>query len=105
MDEMSFDHEFDGDDGVFYLRDNGDRIGKIRYQHPGGNRYVVDYVEVDPAYRDRGFARRLVDKMANFARDRGFMIAPTCSVVASIMNRHSEYHDVLEGGGEEQPRG
>lgn len=103
MDIINFEHEFDDDGGVFYLVDNGDRLGKITYQYPGGERYVVDWVEVNPEFRGQGLARRLVGRIAEFARQRGYMLVPTCGVVRGIMERHSEYRDVLEQGGEQQP--
>lgn len=103
IDKLNFEHEFDDDSGLFYLVDEGDRIGKITYQQTDANRYIVDWVEVEPEFREQGLARRLIDRMANFARDRGMMIVPTCGVTRSIMERHSEYHDVLAEGGESRP--
>lgn len=106
MDVMNFKHEHDDDGGAFYLVDNGDQIGEITYQYDNiaGDRYVVDWVEVDPEFRGQGLARRLVDRMANFARQRGYMIRPTCGVVRSIMEGDPAYGDVLEAGGEGRPR-
>lgn len=96
MDGEDFEHEFDDDGGVFYLVDGTDRLGKITYQKPDGNRFVVDWVEVDPEFRGEGLARALIDRMADFAREKEVMIVPTCGVTRSVMERHSEYHDVLE---------
>lgn len=98
MDKMNFEHEYNEDGGVFYLVDDGERLGKITYDDVDGDRFVVDWVEVEPEYRGQGLARRLIDRIANFARDRGVMIRPTCGVTRSVMERHAEFADVLDSG-------
>lgn len=103
MDIINFEHQYDNDGGAFYLVDNGDRLGRITYTHSGPDLYVVDWVEVTPEYRGQGLARRLVDRMAEFARQRGYMITPTCGVVRGIMQGDNRHRDVLQLGGEERP--
>lgn len=96
MSVLDFEHEHDDEGGAFYLIDGGDRLAKITYQHRGGAQFVVDWVEVTPEFRGQGHARRLIDRMADFAREEGMTIVPTCGVTRSVMERHEEFHDVLD---------
>lgn len=54
----------------------------------GHGRYLYPHTEVDPAFRGRGLAQRLVaDAMADAAR-RGETVVPHCPVVAKYLREH-----------------
>lgn len=93
--KLKIDHQTSEDGGVFYLFADSEKIGHLTYDRPRTARCILTYVEVDPAYRGRGFARRLIDEIADFARQEEAEILPTCGVARAIMTRSEAYDDVL----------
>lgn len=72
-----------------------------------GSRCVADYVlagttltlhhtEVPPSLAGRGIAAALVAEALAHARREGWRVRPTCSYVASYMQRHPETLDLLD---------
>lgn len=89
------DHEENDGGGVFYLFDHETRAARLTYSVVSDDELTLDYVEVYPAYRRRGFARELVDHIAKFARRRQVLITPICGVAGGILRSDPRYDDVL----------
>ena len=49
---------------------------------------------VDPSLRGQGIAKRLLDKLADFARENDLKIRPLCSYVVKAFEKSKEYGDV-----------
>jgi hypothetical protein len=62
--------------------------GFTRFRIDGSGRLHFPHTEVDPAYRGRGIAQRVVaDAMADVAR-RGETVVPHCPVVAKYLREN-----------------
>ena len=61
-----------------------------------GDVLVLHHTEVPPALNGRGVAADLVQAALDFARSQGLRVRPTCSYVASYMQRRPETQDLLE---------
>jgi len=51
---------------------------------------TVYHTEVDEAYRDRGFAKLLLDRLVGYARENNLKIIPLCPYVNVQFRRHPE---------------
>jgi len=59
------------------------------------NHLRIHYVEAPPQLRGTGAAGRLMEDIAQLARDKGWRIIPICGYAAAWMRRHDEYHSLL----------
>ena len=69
-------------------------IGEAAYRRRNG-RMVLIHTEVDEALEGRGLGSRLVATALEDARREGLEVVPLCPFVASFIDRHPEYQDVL----------
>ena len=59
------------------------------------DRVVIPHVEAPPPLRGKGTAARLMQGVAERAREEKFRIMPTCSYACVWFYRRPEYADVL----------
>lgn len=60
-----------------------------------GEVLVIPHVESPIALRGHGTASRLMEGLAQIARDEGLKLAPTCSYAVAWFRRHPKWRDVL----------
>ena len=58
--------------------------------------WTIEHTYVDPPYRDRGIADRLVEKVVTEAKSREKKVVPVCSYAAEWFEAHSEYKRLLQ---------
>ncbi|EGK07280.1 GNAT family N-acetyltransferase [Psychrobacter sanguinis] len=68
--------------------------GFISYQDQG-DRIVYDHTIVPSELGGKGVGSALVKHALDYARNEGKKVIPTCSFVASYINKHAEYQDLL----------
>ena len=64
-----------------------------------GNTLVLHHTEVPQALQGQGVAALLVQATLDWAREQGLRVRPTCSYVATYMQRHAQTQDLLEPTG------
>ena len=55
---------------------------------------VMDHTFVSPDLRGEGVAKKLLDRAAEYAREKEFKMEPLCSYVVMAFERYEEYNDV-----------
>ncbi|ASW54584.1 GNAT family N-acetyltransferase [Plantactinospora sp. KBS50] len=65
-------------------------------QRPGVT--VFTHTEVDPAYEGRGVGSALARGALDQVRERGERVVARCPFIASFIERHPEYRDLLAAG-------
>lgn len=73
--------------------DSEKEIGKCTYTVDSDN-WIIEHTEVDKAYGGRGLARRLVDAVADAAREKHIKIIPKCEYAAGLFQRDHKYDDI-----------
>lgn len=91
---MVFEHVDNGENGVFYVVEGEERIGKITYVWLDETKILIDHTIVDPAHGGKGIAGQLLDQAAVFAREKGLKIVPQCSYVVKKFNTTDAYDDL-----------
>ncbi|HVW92301.1 MAG TPA: GNAT family N-acetyltransferase [Devosia sp.] len=71
--------------------------GEMTFRKRGADTIVIDHTGVPRAFRSKGIARLLVDRMIEDARAEGTKIVPLCSYVVAQFARHPEWRDLLAG--------
>ena len=62
------------------------------------NRLVLVHTEVPAALAGKGVGSALAKGVLDEARRRGFTVAPQCAFMASYIDRHPAYRDLLVPG-------
>jgi len=82
------------DASQFELRVDGELAGIARYRrHPG----IVEFVhtEIDDRFEGNGLGATLVKAALDAVRDSGERVIATCPFVASYVERHPAYADLV----------
>ena len=79
----------------FYIGDNEENaVAYIKYRQKDAHTIIANSTFVDPSLRGKQIAKKLLDRLALFAREEHLKIEPTCSYVVKAFERYSEYEDV-----------
>ncbi len=74
---------------------DGTVAGSAVYQVRGG-RYLFVHTEVDDAFEGQGVGSALVSGALDDVRSKGAPVVPICPFVASYIERHDEYADLVD---------
>lgn len=80
--------------GSFYLDDDGNRMGEMRYIIKDGVMNIY-HTEVNPNIGSHNWGFKLVETGVKFARENHLKILPTCTFARSVFDRTPEFGDVL----------
>jgi len=72
----------------------GDEMALAAYELDGST-IIFTHTEVPEAFEGKGVAGRLVQTALDEARRRKLKVVPQCAYVASWIERHSEYADLV----------
>lgn len=74
------------DKNRFYAGDNKARpLAQITFTKPNDGLIVVDHTFTDPSLRGQGIARKLVEKVADYARENNLKVSATCSYAQKVL--------------------
>ncbi len=93
----------DGARGLYTAEVEGQRAGELSYRHHDGSVTVL-HTEALPAFRGRGVAYALVERLAEDARREGFKIVPLCWYARDKLKESADWRDLVKSasqGGDE----
>lgn len=70
--------------------DGGTEAGECTYQVKDG-KWIVDHTFTDPAYGGQGIAGKMVQCIADAAKERNIVIVPVCSYAVHWFEKHPGY--------------
>nr|WP_090346718.1 GNAT family N-acetyltransferase [Mycolicibacterium malmesburyense]CRL79315.1 acetyltransferase [Mycolicibacterium malmesburyense] len=70
-------------------------VGLAEFADRDGQR-VFTHTEVDSDYEGRGLATILIGEALQKTREAGMRIVPVCKMVASYVDKHDEYNDIVD---------
>lgn len=82
------------DEHRYELLVEGEIAGIASYRFDGA-RLTLTHTEVADAYEGQGLGSRLVAAALDDVRRRGITVVPRCPFVASYLQRHPEYADLI----------
>jgi hypothetical protein len=84
----------------FYMGDNpAQPQAEITFKKRGEDRLVVNHTFTDESLRGQGIARKLVERVAEYAREKGYKLLATCSYAKKVLSEDA-FSDVYVGGRE-----
>ena len=80
--------------GAFFSMDGEEQLGEMVISVSGGI-LTVYHTEVAPSAEGKGFAKKLLVAMVDYARKNGLKVIPLCPYVHAQFKRHpQEYADL-----------
>ena len=92
---MKVQRQESGENGSFFIEEDGLKSGLMTYRKTGENEITIDHTEVDDAAQGRGFGKKLVEAAVEYARENDLKIVPVCTFAKKIIDKTPEYQDVL----------
>lgn len=81
--------------GYFRAEEAEKEAGRMTYSWAGGDKFIIDHTEVDPAFKGRNVGKSLVEEAVLFARKSGAKIMPLCPFAKSVFEKREDLRDVL----------
>jgi len=92
---MKIEHDVQDAKGVFFINENGKRLAELAYFESAPDEITIYHTEVSDELRGEGIGQDLVGAAVTFARENGLKIVPTCPYAKKVIDRTSEFQDVL----------
>lgn len=93
MDEVKLNLNDKGQ-GAFYIIAEAEQMGEMVVSISGES-LTVNHTEVLPKAEGKGYAKKLLNAMVNYARSNHLKVIPLCTYVLARFKRHSEqYADI-----------
>jgi predicted GNAT family acetyltransferase len=84
--------------GAFYIMEDEKQLGEMAVG-VSGNNLTVYHTEVSPEAEGKGFAKKLLATMVDYARSRDLKVIPLCPYVHAQFSRHpDQYQDIWNQG-------
>ena len=77
------------------IRVDGELAGFTDYSRLGG-RMIFRHTEIRDAYEGRGLGSKLAQGALDHARANGHPVVPLCPFIASYIERHPDYQDLVD---------
>lgn len=93
MNEIKFVPAGKGEN-AFVIEENGEQIGEMVVK-VSGDEMIVYHTEVAEKLEGHGIGKKLVEAMADYARNHQLTVIPLCPYVDAQFKRHpQEYSDI-----------
>lgn len=91
---MEIQHKEGPNSGLFFIEDNGKRVAALAYDKPG-EVIVIEHTEVDKALRGQNIGQEMVQRTAEFAREKGLKVSPVCPFAKALFQKNEDWQDLL----------
>jgi len=92
---MRIEHEEKGRKWTFFVEEKGERHAELDYFNSGPGTINIYHTEVDEKLRGKGIGAELVKAAVDLARRNSKKIIATCPFAHKIIDRTTEYRDLL----------
>ncbi len=89
------DVQDDPDQSRYEIRVDGELAGHARYVRRAG-RVILVHTEIDGAFEGRGLGSKLATGVLDDIRSRGLLVVPLCEFMATYIERHPAYADLVD---------
>lgn len=91
---MEIQHRNGENRGLFFIENDGKRVAALSY-NKAGDVIVIEHTEVDKSLRGQNFGYELVQRTAEFAREKGLKVSPVCPFAKKQFEKYPEWEDLL----------
>lgn len=92
---MEIEHNKSDSRGIFKATEGGKEAGEMTYSRMKENKIVIEHTQVEPEFQGQGVGKKMVQEAVEFSRQNNLKIVPECSYAKKVLQRSSDYDDVL----------
>lgn len=92
---ITFKQEEGGRRGKFLIFEDEKSAGEITYVWAGTNKFIIDHTETYEGFNGKGYAKQLVMKSVEYAREKNVKIVPLCPYAKALFDKTEAIQDVL----------
>ena len=92
---MKIEHELKGDDGDFFIEQNGEHLADMFYNMESAQKMNIYHTQVSEELRGQNIGQQLVEAGVAYARQHNLKIIPSCRYARTFFTMHRELQDVL----------
>lgn len=93
---MEIQHVNNEKNGFFKAVEDNKQGGMMTYVWAGTGVFIIDYTEVDLAFKGKSVGKKMVLAAVDYARNNDLKIIPLCPFAKSVFERTEEIRDVLK---------
>jgi len=82
--------------GMFFIEKEGEKIALMTIRYSDNFHIIVDHTRVNDTYRNKGYAKLLLEHMVNYAKENQFIIIPVCSFVSYELSHNPDYKNLAK---------
>ena len=95
MDDLKIEHAHEGDEGAWFIVQDGRRVGEMVYEDTGPDTITIVHTQVGEELKGKGAGLKLVEAGVAWARQHGKKVIAQCPFAKATIAKHREMHDVL----------
>lgn len=92
---MQIQQSIEGDEGRFYIQQEDDLIGEVRFMTQDDHEIEIYHTEVAEKEQGHHIGEQLIEHAVNYARQNQLKIKPSCTFAKAVFARNKSYQDVL----------
>lgn len=94
---MEIKHNDNGENGRFFIEEDGKRGAEMTYYYKDQNTIDIDHTEVSPSLQGKGIGAALMDRLVEFVRNKNLKVVTSCSYAKSVFEKkQAEYQDIIK---------
>ena len=92
---MEIEQHAKGSEGAFYLKENGKRIGEMKYTMTDDQTMDIYHTQVNEQHQGQHLGEKLIEAGVQYAREKHLKVSPSCTFAKAIFARNKDYRDIL----------
>lgn len=92
---ITFKHEQNKQGGKLIILENDIPAGEMSYIWAGENKFIIDHTETYEAFGGKGYAKLLVLKGVEYAKEKGVKIIPLCPYAKKVMEKDESLYQMI----------
>lgn len=92
---ITFKQEENERRGKFLIFENKIPVGEMTYVWAGTNKFIIDHTETYEGYNGKGYAKQLVMRGVEYAREKKVKVMPLCPYAKALFDKTEAIQDAL----------
>lgn len=92
---ITFKQEQDERRGKFIILENDIPAGEMTYVWAGTDKFIIDHTEAYEDFSGKGYAKQLVMKGIDYAKEKGVKIIPLCPYAKKVMEKDESLREII----------
>ncbi|MFN8415104.1 MAG: GNAT family N-acetyltransferase [Cytophagaceae bacterium] len=93
---VTFKHKEESNTGQFEILEQDQVVGMIIYRWAGSSTIIIEHTETKKEFTGKGYAKQLVYKVVELAKENDAKIIPLCSFAKKVMEADQSLAGLLK---------